>query len=179
MPTPKTLYILRHAKAETGSATQEDHARGLVERGAKAAQIMGAYLFRHGIRPDKVICSDAMRTRQTWANIESIYPVPLNVEYSAKLYLSSANEMLPSLATLPDIVTSVLIIAHNPGLHQLCLKLAKEGDEDLLDQMHLKFPTCSFAVLDCGMISWDDVDSARATLLDFVTPRMLAGMADD
>ena len=174
----KTLYILRHAKTETGAPHQDDHTRRLVERGIEAAQIVGAYMFRQGIRPDKVICSDAVRTRETWAQIEGMYTAP-NIEFTRKLYMASANEMLACLTTLPGTVKSVMLIAHNPGVHQLCLKLAREGDEDLLDTMFLKFPTCALAVIDLGDVAWDDVANAHGTLLDFVTPKMLAGIGDD
>lgn len=175
----KTLYILRHAKAETGLAHQDDHSRKLVERGVEAAQIVGAYMYRQGIKPAKVLCSDAVRTHQTWSQIEGIYPAPLNVEFSRKVYLSSANEMLNLLSLLPGQIPSVLLIGHNPGVHQICLKLAKEGDEDLLDMMHLKFPTCALASIKLGDIAWSDIASAHGVLTDYVTPKMLAGIVDD
>lgn len=175
----KTLYILRHAKAETGLAHQDDHSRKLVERGVEAAQIVGAYMFRQGIKPAKVLCSDAVRTHQTWSQIEGIYPSPLNVEFSRKVYLSSANEMVNLLSLLPGTIPSVLLIGHNPGVHQLCLKLAKDGDEDLIDLMHLKFPTCALASISLGDIAWSDLAQARGLLTDYVTPKMLAGITDD
>lgn len=175
----KILYILRHAKTEIGTPQQGDHERKLVSRGIEAAQIMGAYMFGKGIRPDKIFCSDAARTRETWAQIAPVYNRPMNVEYSPKLYLSSANEMLGMLATLPEQVTSALIVAHNPGVHQICLKLAKEGDEDVLDNMFLKFPTCALATIDLNDTAWRDIANARGTLQDYVTPKMLAGIGDD
>ncbi len=174
----KTLYILRHAKAETGAPHQDDHTRKLVERGVEAAQIVGAYMFKQGIKPAKVICSDSVRTRETWSQIESVYPAP-NVEFTRKLYLASANEMLASLVNLPEQIASVLMIGHNPGVHQLCLKLAKEGDEDMLDVMHLKFPTCALATIELGNVGWGQVADAHGALVDFVTPKMLAGFADE
>lgn len=179
MATQKTLYILRHAKTETGSLQQSDASRQLVERGEKAAQILGAYLFRHEIRPDKVICSDAVRTRQTLQQIESVYPNKLNVEFSAKAYQASANELICLLNTLPDPVKSVMILAHNPGVHQLALKFAHQGDEKLLDILHMKYPTCALATLSLGEVLWSDVGSAKGILTDLVTPQMLAGIGDD
>jgi phosphohistidine phosphatase len=174
----KTLIILRHAKAETGLSHQDDHTRKLVERGEEAARIVGAYMFRKGIKPDKVFCSDAARTRATWTQIEGVDPAP-NVEFTRELYMASANEMLQLLATLPEAVKTVLLIAHNPGVHQLCLKLAKDGDEDVLDEMFLKFPTCSLAIIDLGDVTWGNVEDACGQLIDFVTPKMLAGITDD
>lgn len=174
----KILYILRHAKAETGAPHQDDHTRKLVERGEEAARIVGAYMFRKGIKPDKVFCSDAARTRATWTQIEGIDPAP-NVEFTRKLYMASANEMMQLLATLPEAVKTVLLIAHNPGVHQLCLKLAHTGNEKTLDTMFLKFPTCALASIDLGDAPWRDIANARGALLDFVTPHTLAGLTDD
>lgn len=175
----KTLYILRHAKAENGHAHQDDHSRKLVERGIEAAQITGAFLFRQGVKPSKVICSDAVRTHETWSQIESIYPTPLNVEFSRKIYMASANEMMGVLARLPSQLPSVMLIGHNPGVHQLCLQLAKDGDEDLLDMLYLKFPTCALAVIELGEMAWSNIHDARGRLVDFITPKMLAGIVDE
>lgn len=173
----KTLYILRHAKAETGAPHQDDHSRRLVDRGVEAAQIVGAYMFRQGIKPVKVLCSDAVRTRETWAQIEANYPSP-NVEFTRKLYLCSAHEMLGLLSGLPEAVSFVLLVAHNPGIHQLCLKLGQQGDEDVIDAMHLKFPTAALATIELDS-SWSDVRAAVGRLVDYVTPKMLAGIVDD
>lgn len=176
----KKLYILRHAKTEPGHAHQDDHSRRLVERGVEAAQITGAYLYRQGVKPAKILCSDAVRTHETWAQIETIYPAPLNVEFTRKLYMASANEILGILARLPSQIDSVMVIGHNPGMHQLAIKLAKEGDEELLDLLHLKYPTCALTSLSFGDVSWEEIaQDGHGRLEDFVTPKMLAGIDDD
>jgi phosphohistidine phosphatase len=174
----KTLYILRHAKAEVGKASQEDHSRVLVERGINAAQIMGAYLFKQGIHPDIILCSDAARTRETWENMQDIFTHDFKVEYLSKLYLAAANEMITCLEKQPEEARSIMLIGHSPGVHQLCLKLAKNGDEDVMDDMFLKFPTCAFAAIDLHETSWTNTKDALGTLTDFVTPKMLAGIED-
>lgn len=166
----KTLYILRHAKAETGTPTQEDHTRALTERGIVAAQQMGARLFRQGIIPDLVLCSTAVRTRQTWQYVGLAYTPAPPVQYLERGYQASANEWLSLVAEVEDSVRSLLIIGHNPGLHQLCLKLAVQGDEPRLDAVSLKFPTCAFAAIELGEVSWRDASRARGTLTYFTTP---------
>src|SRR5262249_21561611 len=100
----KTLYILRHAKAETGAAGQDDHDRALTERGIEAASAMGHYMLQRGIHPSKILCSTALRARQT---LEQILPSILangqsEVGYNDKLYLASANEMVNILADMPS-----------------------------------------------------------------------------
>ena len=60
----KTLIVLRHAKAGWPDAA-DDHARPLAERGHAQAPAAGDWLREHDLVPDAVVCSDALRTRQT------------------------------------------------------------------------------------------------------------------
>ncbi|NBO18318.1 MAG: histidine phosphatase family protein, partial [Proteobacteria bacterium] len=150
MSTQKYLYILRHAKAETGAPAQDDHTRSLTPVGEEAAHAMGEYFQRQGLRLDKVICSTAARARETWEGVASTYKQTPPVEYSDRLYLASVNETMQMLSQLDDSVVRVMIVGHNPGLHQFCLKLAKSGPGELMDTLHIKFPTCAFAAIALG-----------------------------
>ena len=98
---------------------------------------------------------------------------PLPVEDVEKLYLASAGEMLNIIAAAPADVQHLLVIAHNPGMHELCVKLAKGGDEKLIDKMMIKFPTCAIATFACHAPDWASVHKARCELLDFISPKML------
>jgi len=95
------------------------------------------------------------------------------MEYTEKLYLASDNELLNLISETPENVGSLMIVGHNPGLHQLCLKLAKEGDDKLLDTMMLKFPTCTFAAISLGDSAWNNVARADGELKMFVMPENL------
>jgi phosphohistidine phosphatase len=65
----KTLHLLRHAKSSWKDPALDDHERPLSKRGRETAKMIGAYLRREKIRPDMVVCSTAVRTRQTLALI--------------------------------------------------------------------------------------------------------------
>lgn len=178
MAAQKNLTILRHAKTETGSASQEDHDRALTARGINASHIMGEYLSRKAQKFDLVICSTAVRARQTWQEMQQTFPIKVLTTFEKKMYLASGNEILNLLANVPEEVNSLLIIGHNPGLHQLALKLAKSGDEVLLEILAQKFPTCALAsfVFDPP---WRNVAQTKGRLLGFMTPKMLSGEGDD
>jgi len=165
----KTLTLLRHAKTETGAATQDDIDRALVPRGIEAARTMGQYLVSHGISPDVVLCSTALRARQTASYLTSIQP---RVEYSEKMYLPSAGEMLNMLAVMPEMAGHVMMIGHNPGMHELAVKLAKSGDEALLDALALNYPTCTLSTIRFDG-EWRDIRHARGELAALVTPKQL------
>jgi len=175
MVKAKILYILRHAKAEAGTSYQDDHERPLMERGIEAAENMGKYFVRHSIMPDRVLCSTAERASATWEHVREAYKIVPQLEYSEKAYLASCNELFLLLAQTREEVGSLMLVGHNPGLHQLCLKLARDGDEKLIDTMMLKFPTCAFAEVDLGKVAWADIASAHGTLTHFTTPGILAG----
>jgi phosphohistidine phosphatase len=173
----KTLILLRHGKAENGTPTSDDHARRLTVRGTQAAELMGKYLAEQGLSPDKVLCSTAARTSETFTHVQTGFSAPLNVEFSQKLYHASGNEILSVLAASAGLANTVLVIGHNPGLHQLSLKLAKDGAEPLIDALYLKFPTCACAIFSAEG-DWDELAENRPTLTHFVTPEMLGGDAD-
>jgi phosphohistidine phosphatase len=170
----KILYFLRHAKAETSSSTAEDHERGLTERGIEACAIMGRYLVHQVIVPDKVLCSTAQRAEETWKLVEKAYKKAPPVEFYEKLYLASANEILNLIAQVPEEVEKLMLVGHNPGLHQLCLQLAKSGDSKLVAALIIKFPTCAVASIAFDNMSWVDIARMKGELTGFVTPKMLA-----
>lgn len=176
MAEHKILTILRHAKAEAGHAMQDDHDRALNERGQAVATALGNHLEKRGVQFDLVLCSTAKRTRQT-LELLHLSGEP-QVEFAQRLYLASANEILQVLATVPDSVSRVLLVGHNPGLHQLCLKLAKQGEEEMIDIMSLKYPTCSMASFECGA-HWEKIAQANSMLLDFMTPKALMMQEED
>src|SRR5262249_45132842 len=116
MPPSKTLYILRHAKAEPAAANQDDHESGLNERRTLAGLGMGKYFVRQLIMPDNVLCSTAERAFRTWAYVQEAYKQPPSVEYSERLYLASANETVTLLSATDENIRQLMIVGHNPGL---------------------------------------------------------------
>ena len=174
----KTLYILRHAKAEIGTATQEDFDRALVERGLQGAGLIAAYMIKKRMRPEHVWCSSAMRTRQTVGKLQEYFTPPLAVEYRDKMYNASAGEMLSMLASVGNDVSSMMMVAHNPGMHQLAVKLARTGDDAMLDTLAIKFPTASLVVVEFETDSWRDIAVSSGKLVDFVSPGTLGGIDD-
>lgn len=174
----KILTILRHAKAESSAAAADDHARALTQRGVEACQVMGEYMAKRGLSFDVVLCSTATRARETWQEIQKTYKTKSLTSYEKKLYLASGNEILNLLAHTPEQVNSVLVIGHNPGFHELAVKLAGHGDELLLEKLSQKFPTCALATV---MLDppWKNISRNRGRLLEFITPKMLAGGHED
>jgi phosphohistidine phosphatase len=130
--TTRTLVILRHAKTDR-SDTLADLDRPLTERGHADAGAAGAWLAARGYRPDLVVCSPARRTRQTWHGVAVALEqkdAP-EVRYEPGLYgAGGPDDVLELLRTLPDEVSTVLLVGHNPTLSQLSVALDPAGQRD-------------------------------------------------
>ncbi len=164
----KTLYILRHAKAAPEDP-EGDSERPLMKRGRKAAAAMGAYLARLKPPPRLVLCSTSLRTRETLEEVlPALHPAPQTV-FEDALYLAGTSRLLERLQHLPEEAQSVLLIGHNPGLHQLAAALASDADP-LADG----FPTAALAVLRIPGSCWSGLRPHQAKLVDYQTPKSLS-----
>src|SRR5271166_6291051 len=72
----KTLHLLRHAKSSWKDPNLDDHDRPLNKRGRQTAKLIAAYFRRAKIAPDLVICSTAVRARQTLDPIAKVRKPP-------------------------------------------------------------------------------------------------------
>ena len=119
--------------------------------------------------PDLVLCSSAVRTRET---LELLRPAieTSSVEIEDELYAASSDELLERIRRVPETVASVMLIGHNPGLEQLAVALASAGDE--LQRLAAKFPTAALATLAVAT-RWSRLAPAGATLTAFVVPKQL------
>ena len=122
-----TLYLLRHAKSSWDDPALADHDRPLAPRGLRNAAALAAHLRAEGVVPELVLCSTAQRARETLAAILPALGGDTEILVESGLYGSSAEELLARLHAVPEIVGSVMIVAHNPGLEDLASRLA--GDE--------------------------------------------------
>lgn len=119
-----------------------------------------------------MICSPAVRTRQTLEGVAPGIPPDVAVEIDEALYGAGATALLERLTRLPAGVDVVLVIGHNPGLEELAAGLAGAGDPSRRARMAAKYPTGALATLDTSC-EWSDLTWGRAALADFVVPRDL------
>ena len=168
----KTLLLLRHAKSAWGQPGLDDHERPLNKRGERAAEIMAEYIVHNAPRPGLILCSTAVRTRQTLAPLvhRLANPAP-PIALEKGLYLATERELLVRLRAVPEEVRTVLLIGHNEGIGELARALAGDGEPNLLARLLEKFPTAALATLRLGEFPWQDLAPGQAELLAFVRPR--------
>lgn len=138
------LILFRHAKTEARAPGGEDIDRALVERGRADAERMGHILARSGLVPDLVLVSPAVRTRQTWALAAPAFP-PTRVEIREGIYEATVEELADELAADLFGAGTVMIVGHNPSLHELAINMLEDAHADPLDIERVAggFPTAT------------------------------------
>lgn len=170
----KTLTLLRHAKSDWGDDRLDDHDRPLAPRGEQACARIGAWLARETEAPQLVLCSSALRARQTLERVVPHLPTRPAVRVEDSLYLAGPSGLLDAVKGVEDEVTRLLLVGHNPGMHALAVQLAGRGDARATSALRRKFPTGAVAVLRFDAGSWAAIDPVGGELRHFVTPRSLA-----
>ena len=169
-----TLSIFRHAKAAAGDTATKDFDRPLAESGHAAAPLMGAYLANAGLKPDLVLSSPALRTRETCtAAFKALQPPP-EIRFEQVLYLASPKTLIGRLRRTAPSIRHVMVVGHNPGLQALALDLIASAPPKMLADLGTKLPTAGLVVLRLDIAGWTEIGPATASLDRFVTPRMLA-----
>jgi len=165
----RRLYLLRHAKSSWGDAALSDAERPLAPRGRRAAERMAAHIQEANVRPSLVLCSSALRTRETLAAILPALGEAVVVVVDPSLYAASATEILDRARAVSDDVPSVMVVGHNPGLQELAASLAAGGDA--LAAVRQGFVTGALATLEFAGEHWRSLGPGAAQLVAFVVPR--------
>ena len=140
------LILLRHGKAESVAATGGDFERGLTERGRRDAALIGRVLAEAGMAPDLALVSAARRARETWEEAAPSFP-GARLENSRLLYLASSEQLAQLVATAAEPVNSLIIVGHNPGLHDFSLALfGRRPPASTENPLIGAFPTAAAAV---------------------------------
>jgi phosphohistidine phosphatase len=171
-----TLCLLRHAKSSWDDLSLDDYERPLSKRGTKAARLMGRFLHREELTPERVLCSGAVRARATLALVlPELGPPRPEVHFDDALYLTDPATILGRIGELGQEAGRLLVVGHNPGIHALALGLAGGGDRKALAGIAMEFPTAALAVLTFQVSKWQDVRTSTGRLDGFYTPRRLEG----
>ena len=170
----RELYLLRHAKASTESPTGDDHGRELAPRGEVAAQRLGEEMAGRGWYPHRALVSTATRTRNTWKLVASaIGDFAPSAYLDERLYLARPGQVLDIIRETPDTVQALIIVGHNPAMHELALRLCSdESDHAAFNQLRQKLSPASLARFEFDG-SWETLNPHQPRLTDFVRPKDL------
>lgn len=169
----KRLCLLRHAKSDWSDPSDDDFSRCLNARGYAAADFMASYIARSPYKPDAVLCSTAKRARETFAPLAKLLGKDVPVQYRDELYHAMPDAMLDEIHRAPASATTLLVVAHNPGLVLLAMALAEDPDEEIAVRVANGVPTGGFIVFEFDVGSWKDVAEGCGRTIFFGRPRDL------
>lgn len=168
-----TLSLLRHAKSSWADPELEDFERPLNERGEKAAPRMGAFMAGHGIAPELIVCSAAVRTRQTLDLVLPHLRGSPKVVFEDGLYLAAATALLKRVRKIAAKVRHAMLVGHDPGMHVLARDLAGSGRQEDMEALARRFPTAGLAVIEFAVEAWPKVKPGAGRLKLFMAPKRL------
>ncbi len=155
-----TLILLRHAKAEPDGPT--DFERPLALRGREQAREVAAQLNAGGLIPGVVLCSAALRTRQTWAVLSAGLehgPAPV-VHDLEELYSATPETVRAAVAEHGGQSGTLLVVGHEPIMSMTAAQYAGEGsDPAAVLGVRAGMPTASMAIIEL-----DDWAARQGTL---------------
>ena len=160
MAGTRTLVVLRHAKSAWPEGTP-DAQRPLAERGRRDAPAAGRWLRKHIGDIDLVVCSSALRARQTWELVAGKLKAVPAFREDERVYEASAETLVKVARELPDEARTVVVVGHNPGLEDVVA---------LLSGQHRELKTSTIAVLQ-GEGAWSGAGPRWASLHTLATPR--------
>ncbi len=170
----KTLALCRHAKSDWSDARARDFDRPLNARGVRGAAAIGAHIRQGCWRFDRIIASPAVRVAETIEVASRAYGRSFPIEWDRRIYLASSAILIDLLRDIAGDPASLLMVGHNPGLEDLIFDLVRDdGSSPLRALVEQKFPTATFAVLECAIDRWSDIAPGCARLTVLTRPRDL------
>lgn len=161
----RQLLLLRHAKSSWENPLLDDHDRPLNDRGRRVAAAMGKHLTQLQLEPELVVSSPALRAWQTALLLSSGFDKAVDIHLCDPLYHCDAAEWWNQIKALPDEHSRVLLVGHNPELHQFVAELS--------DFLIPKFPTCALALFEVESAHWQEVKRADIHLKEVIIPKKI------
>jgi phosphohistidine phosphatase len=169
------LILLRHAKSSWDDPDLRDHDRPLAPRGIRAAPAMGRHFADTDLQVDRIVSSTAARARATARMFVDSFGMEVPMVERSDLYHADDMDMLAIAREEWDgrPHTAVMLVGHNPGMHDLAVYLCEEGRGSLVDRLHRKFPTGALAEFELPDGLGDETPPGSARLVQFVRPKDL------
>jgi phosphohistidine phosphatase len=155
----RRLVLLRHGESGWDGDPPTDHERNLTEVGQTEAQRIGEALRSAGWTPDQVVCSSALRARQT----AELAAPDVPVTHHQEIYSGGLHDLSEVLGLLGDEVTTAWAVGHNPSF---------SGAASALSGSDVRLSTANAACLEVEADSWEDAMAmvGAFSLVEVLTP---------
>lgn len=164
----KTLFLLRHAKAEAHDLKKNDHERRLIDKGIRHAEKMAKLVDTFRFKPEAIVTSSAARAAETAAIFADTLGLKNQLTVNDVLYSASQQVYLQTIQQLPDDLDNAMIVGHNPVLEDLLVSLSSRSP------FHCKMPTCGLAVVHFHVTLWSEIRPATGIMRVLLYPKLFA-----
>lgn len=161
------LMLLRHAKSDWDAPYDRDRDRPLNRRGVRSAQAIGRFAAAHGLIPDLVLTSNAVRAANTVRLAAAAGQWESEIREVPELYGAGPGEILAMVRGAE--AERLLVVGHNPAM-SLAVSRFTGGA--------LGMPTAALACLAMPGSSLSEAEWGIAELEMYATPRPLLAAAD-
>lgn len=159
----KKLVLIRHAKSDWSNPFLDDFLRPLNKRGEINAPFMAKVLKEKNIKPDLIISSPSLRTKQTLEYFIKEFNYNDEVKLEESIYEAPYQNLLKVIKDIPNIHKTVFLMGHNPGLCDLTNFLVDKNFENI--------PTCGIVEIDFDVKNWKDISKENSNLISFEYPK--------
>lgn len=171
------LMLLRHAKSDWSDENLHDHDRTLNARGWKAAASIGQHLHKHSLLPKMILCSTALRTRQTLMEIMPHLKGDTRIQLLRDLYNSSDADYLDIIQAFGGGIDTLLVVGHNTAIQETAVDLCGRGNPEYMQQMASHYPTGALAIIDFEQRRWSEIARSQGRIVSFFQPRNLQAVS--
>jgi phosphohistidine phosphatase len=158
----KNLILMRHGSPAPQAAGGTDFDRPLTPQGEREARMQGSFLREAGIKLDVIATSTAVRARTTAEQLAAALVRAPALTPEESLYNAPGEVLLDYMQRLPERASTVLLIAHMPGVAELLALLGSDPQD-----MAVNFSPCTLvgvslertlhwreAAPGCGVVEW-------------------------
>jgi phosphohistidine phosphatase len=159
----KTLLLIRHANAEQIERGGRDFERHITRLGNRNAAHAGKYLVNNKLMPDLVVCSPAVRAKETAEVIASQLKFSeRHIKYNEELYEASVRTLFSIVNGIEERYNRVALIAHNPGLTYLADYLTAAPLGNMVP--------ASIVIINFENMTWAEVSQNSGQFEDYIDP---------
>jgi phosphohistidine phosphatase len=165
----KRLILMRHGDAP--NVKEVDRYRILSEKGAEQSKKAGLYLKEKSFIPDSIFYSPVQRTEKTADYVvRSLMTSPLGIQPEmvpkSALYQASKEKILYVIEECRHSVSSLLIIAHNPGITELARFLPVQKNASTSFLKNFIFPEAGILTFDYDIEDWSLLSVTEGIFLE-------------
>jgi phosphohistidine phosphatase len=166
----KKLYLLRHAEAQNDFSI-DDKERALSEHGKIQSYKIGEYLKAQDITIDLALCSSANRTKMTLGAVIDAGAKIKKTTFQDSLYNAPTSAILDSILGSDASIERLLVVAHNPGIHQLAHMMAEKGDIKEIQKLSLDYAPATLSIYTIESDTWAKITKEKIALDKVITPK--------